>query len=103
MSRYQNDPTFFPRDRGEVSKKRQRARDEAKRYAATHSAEETKRHLRALRYPSGRWSQGGANRSSNTRREVAKKTIAVTLCVTCGGAPFEVAILTSLFPYCTCL
>jgi len=102
MSRYKDDPTFFPANRGDRAKQRRREQDAIKRYAKTHSAEETKRHVKAMRYPSGRWSHGGANRSSNIKREVHKKTTTVTLCLLCGGVTREIYALTQLFPLCEC-
>lgn len=102
MSRYKDDPTFFPAKRYERSVKKRREQAAIKRYAATHSAEETKRHVQAMRYPSGRWSHGGANRSSNIKREIRNKTTAVTLCLLCGGVTPEIYSLTQLFPLCEC-
>lgn len=102
MGRYKDDPTFLPSNRSELAKKRRRDQEAIKRYAKTHSAEETKRHIKVMRYPSGRWSHGGANRSSNIKREIHKKTTAVTLCLLCGGVTPEIYSLTQLFPLCEC-
>jgi hypothetical protein len=100
---YKDDPTYFQINRVPSAQKRRREQEAIKRYAKTHSAEETKRHVKAMRYPSGRWSRGGANRSANLKREINKSTVTVTLCVTCGGVALEVSALTQLFPACTCL
>jgi hypothetical protein len=78
------------------------ARAANKQYAMTHSPKETVRHVTARRYSSGRPSYGGANRSSNIRREIGLRVTTVTLCVTCGGVTAEIAALTSLFPLCSC-
>jgi|GEM_PF-4458097 len=102
MSRYKDDPTFFPGDRSTRAKQRRREQDAIKRYAATHEAAETKRHVKVMRYPSGRWSRGGANRSSNIKRAIREKTTTVTLCLICGGVTREVYSLTQLFPLCEC-
>lgn len=87
------------RERAERKRRRKEALDW---YARTHSAEEFKRHVAVLKYPSGRWSHGGANRSANIKREVRVKTLTIALCNFCGGVSEEVAALTSLFPRCAC-
>jgi hypothetical protein len=99
---YKDDPTYFEFNRVPLAQKKRREQEAIKRYAKTHSAEETKRHVKAMRYPSGRWSRGGANRSANLKREIGVRTIAVTLCVFCGGVTEDVMRLTSLFPLCRC-
>jgi hypothetical protein len=87
--------------RKERSERRRRAHDYLEQYRASHSTEEVRRHVRA-RYPSGRPSHGGANRSSNLRREIRKYTLTVELCLVCGGVTPDVMQLTQLFPACAC-
>ena len=53
-------------------------------------------------YPSGRPSKGGANRSSNTPRERGVSVRRVHPCMTCGGVPTEVTVLTGLWEKCSC-
>jgi hypothetical protein len=102
VSRYRDDPTYFSFDRAERAKIRRRDQEAIKRYASTHSAEETKRHVKAMRYPSGRWSHGGANRSSNIKRVIGERTITVTLCAFCRGVTDDVTHLTTFLPRCHC-
>lgn len=78
------------------------ARASNQRYAATHGSEETKRHITVRRHSSGRPSFGGANRSSNIKREIGLHVTRITPCVTCGGVTAEVAELTSLYTRCIC-
>lgn len=89
-------------NRNERAQRRQRSAEALAHYRDTHSPEEVKRHVQA-RFPSGRPSRGGANRSSDIKREVRLRVTHVTLCGTCGGVTPEVAALTSLFPLCVCV
>lgn len=54
------------------------------------------------RYPSGRPSKGGANRSSNIKREINRTTMTVERCPTCRGLTAYYASLTALWPSCSC-
>lgn len=89
-------------NRKERAQRRQRSQEALDAYRATHSPQETHRHVRA-RYPSGRPSHGGANRSSDIRREIGLHVTHVTLCTACGGVTPEVFALTALFPLCSCV
>lgn len=73
-----------------------------KAYVATLTPAEAKAHFTIRKYPSGRGSRGGANRSSNIKREVRLKVRSVELCAACGGVSKEIAALTNLFPECIC-
>jgi hypothetical protein len=88
-------------NRKERAQRRQRVQEAMDAYRASHSAEEMKRH-RAAYFPSGRHSHGGANRSSNLRRERAVRIIHVDTCPACGGVTPDVTQLTSLFALCAC-
>lgn len=85
-----------------MSKRRRPISNRHKAYVATLTPTEAKAHFAIRKYPSGRISRGGANRSSNIKREVGLKVRSVELCVVCGGVSKEIANLTSLFSECTC-
>lgn len=53
---------------------------------------------RTGRYPSGRPSRGGANRSSNIKRVIAISTRKVNPCPACGGVSPDVRLLTEVWP-----
>ena len=88
--------------RKEIRERRRRTQEELKAYAKTHSEEEFKRHVRARYHPSGRPSRGGANRSSNVKREVRLRVTRFEQCLECGGVTEDVMKLTTLFPVCRC-
>ena len=88
--------------RREIRERKRRENILLQDYAKIHDNAEVKRHLFAMRYPSGRWSHGGANRSANLKREIKQKTTRIKLCFVCGGVSPEILNLTSLFPLCLC-
>lgn len=94
---YDSDPTYFPR-----AKIKHPIGKAEQRYMATLSREDRERHLNARNHPSGRPSYGGANRSSNVKREIHRHVITVDRCVMCGGVTPDVLKLTTLFPVCRC-
>src|SRR5260221_181592 len=60
------------------------------------------RQRRVRNHPSGRPSYGGANRSSNIKREIGLTVIQPSRCLMCDGVAEDVANLTTLFPVCRC-
>lgn len=90
---YDSDPTYFPR--GKTKRPLPKAE---KKYLRTLTPEKLKRHLEVRNHPSGRPSYGGANRSSNIKREINLTVTRFTPCSVCGGVTFT----TTLLPHCNC-